>query len=119
MLPEGERKGPKSLFHKITNVPVVYMGRDVWIWKGGNPFFGPFEGVCPEISTFLGPTLIVKTPQLAVRIPASDTCWQEERLWIPNGDTVHDDRKGEKVILTCMLTSKRGMIPTSAKCLQK
>ncbi len=44
-----------SLVHKITNVPVVYMGGDVGIWMGGNPFLGTFEGVGPEISTFLGP----------------------------------------------------------------
>jgi hypothetical protein len=41
--------------HKITNVPVVYMGLDVWIWKGVNSFLGAFEGVGPEISTFLDP----------------------------------------------------------------
>jgi hypothetical protein len=38
-----------SLVHKITNVPVVYMGLDVWIWMGRNPFLGVY------FSTFLGP----------------------------------------------------------------
>jgi hypothetical protein len=28
------------------------MGRDVWIWMGGNPQRGPFEGVGHEIETF-------------------------------------------------------------------
>jgi hypothetical protein len=28
---------PRRLVHKITNVPVVYIGLDVWIWMGGNP----------------------------------------------------------------------------------
>jgi hypothetical protein len=37
-----------SLIYKITNVPVVYMGLDVWIWMGGNPFLGAFEGVGPR-----------------------------------------------------------------------
>ncbi len=41
-----------SLGHKITNVPVVYVGLDIWIWMGGNPFFGAVEGVGPEILTF-------------------------------------------------------------------
>ncbi len=27
---------------------------DIWIWMGGNPFLGPFEGVGPEIKTFMG-----------------------------------------------------------------
>ncbi len=44
-----------SLVQKITNVPVVYMRLDVWIWMGENPFLEAFEGVGPEISTFLGP----------------------------------------------------------------
>ncbi len=39
------------------NIPVVCMGRDVWIWMGGNPQRGPFEGVGPEIETFLGPEM--------------------------------------------------------------
>jgi hypothetical protein len=34
------------------NVPVVYMGRDVWIWMGGNLFLGAFEGIGHEILTF-------------------------------------------------------------------
>jgi hypothetical protein len=39
----------ESLVHKITNVPVfLFMGMDVWIWMGVNPFLGPFEGVDPE-----------------------------------------------------------------------
>jgi hypothetical protein len=29
-----------------------YMGLDVWIWMGGNPFLGPFEGVGPESLDF-------------------------------------------------------------------
>jgi hypothetical protein len=37
-----------------TNVPFFYMGLEVWIWMGENPFIGPFEGVGPEIETFLG-----------------------------------------------------------------
>jgi hypothetical protein len=46
-------------YNKIVtiNVPVVYMGRDVWIWMGGNPYRGPFEGVGPGIETFLGPEI--------------------------------------------------------------
>jgi hypothetical protein len=42
------------------NVPVVYMGREVWIWMwggGGNPQRGAFEGVGPEIETFLDPEM--------------------------------------------------------------
>jgi hypothetical protein len=39
------------------NIPVVYMGRDVWIWMGGNPQRGPFEGVGPEMETFLDPEM--------------------------------------------------------------
>jgi hypothetical protein len=31
------------------------MGRDVWIWMGGNLFLGAFDGVGPEILTFLSP----------------------------------------------------------------
>jgi hypothetical protein len=27
------------------NVPVVYMGRDIWIWMGGNQLRGPLEGI--------------------------------------------------------------------------
>ncbi len=37
------------------NVPVVYMGRDVWIWMGGNLQRGLFEGVGTESEIFLGP----------------------------------------------------------------
>jgi hypothetical protein len=37
-----------SLVHKITNVPVVYLGLDIWIWMWGNPFLGAFEGVGPR-----------------------------------------------------------------------
>jgi hypothetical protein len=44
--------------HKITNLPFVYMGLDVWIWMGGNQFLGAFEGVGPEIFPFLGTTLV-------------------------------------------------------------
>ncbi len=39
---------------KLPMYPVVYMGLDVWIWMGENPFLRSFEGVGPEISTFLG-----------------------------------------------------------------
>jgi hypothetical protein len=27
------------------------MNLDVWIWMGGNPFLGAFEGVGPEMAT--------------------------------------------------------------------
>jgi hypothetical protein len=33
------------VFILTINVPVVYMGRDVWIWMGGNPFLVAFEHV--------------------------------------------------------------------------
>ncbi len=38
------------------NVPVVYMGRDIWIWKGGGIHKeGCLKGC--EIETFLGPEM--------------------------------------------------------------
>jgi hypothetical protein len=32
----------------LTNVPVVYMARDVLIFDAGKPITGPLEGVVPE-----------------------------------------------------------------------
>ncbi len=58
-----------SLVHKITNVPVVYMGLDVWIWMGGNPFLGAFEGVGPEIETILSPEMGM-SPSLWITPPS-------------------------------------------------
>ncbi len=46
-VPEDEKK----TYIITINVPVVYMGRDVWIWMRGNPF----EGVGPESRDFFGP----------------------------------------------------------------
>ncbi len=33
----------------------IYMGLDIWIWMGKNPFLGPFEGVGPESLDFFVP----------------------------------------------------------------
>jgi hypothetical protein len=43
--------------HKITNVPVVYMVRDVVILRRANPFLGRFEGVGPESLDICGPQI--------------------------------------------------------------
>jgi len=48
--------GPGPHVHKITNAPVVLMAWDVkWISSGQYALLGPFIGVGPEFSTFLGP----------------------------------------------------------------
>jgi hypothetical protein len=41
----------------IINVPVVYMGWDVWIWMGEIHNKGRLKWVGPEIETFLGPEI--------------------------------------------------------------
>ncbi len=32
---------------------IGYLGLDVWIWMGVNPFLGAFEGVAPELKSRL------------------------------------------------------------------
>jgi hypothetical protein len=47
------------------------MGLDVWIWMGGNPFLGAFEGVGPEISTFLGPMALATLVPISGPTPSN------------------------------------------------
>jgi hypothetical protein len=41
----------------ITNVPVpvVYMGLDLWIWIGENPFLAPHYGLLPHPNPCVSP----------------------------------------------------------------
>jgi hypothetical protein len=57
------------------NLPVVYMGRDVWIWMGCISYRGPFEGVGPEIETFLGPEMATS---------AASAIWAQKSRVFPN-----------------------------------
>ena len=52
----GRGVGPGTTHvHKITNVPVVYMGCDIMSFMRANRFRGPLEGVGPENLDFFGP----------------------------------------------------------------